>query len=38
MDCNEYDRSTYMKSAHTVGQTTLDGRVWTEKGYEELVR
>lgn len=29
-----FDRSTYPESAHMHGQTTLDGRVWTE-GYKE---
>lgn len=31
-----FDRSTYPKTAHTEGQCTLDGRVWTGEGYEEM--
>lgn len=31
-----FDRSTYPESAHTEGQCTLDGRVWTGEGYKEM--
>jgi hypothetical protein len=31
-----FDRSTYPKTAHTEGQFTLDGRVWTGEGYKEM--
>ena len=30
-----FDRSTYPRTAHTEGQCTLDGRVWTGEGYKE---
>ena len=28
-----FDRSTYPKSARTIGQMTLDGAMWTAYGY-----
>lgn len=30
----DFDRSTHPESAHTAGQTTLDGRVFRDGEYE----
>lgn len=31
-----FDRSTYDRTAHTEGQCTLDGRMWTGNEYKEM--